>query len=371
MLTSALQLLDLGQSLWLDYVDRALLASGRLRQMVELGLRGVTSNPTIFHRAITGGGDYDDTIRELLSADPALETSTLCEWLMIQDVQMAADVLQPVYETSKGVDGFVSLEVSPRLAYDADGTIAQARHLWKAVHRPNLMIKVPATREGLIAIEALTAEGINVNVTLLFGIARYDVVITAFLNGLAHNAEAQGITSVASFFVSRIDTKVDARLDELGSSDALALRGRIAIANAKLAYGLFRERIEEEPYSAQRRRGARLQRLLWGSTSTKNPDYPDLLYVDSLIGRDTVNTVPLDTFDAFFDHGTVRETLTEGLDKASRDLEQLGAVGIDLDEVTGELEKEGIEKFAESYDLLLQALDEKRETLRQRRSGGA
>lgn len=359
-MSHARQLLEFGQSLWLDYIDRDLLTHGGLRALVARGIRGVTSNPSIFEKAITGGDAYDEPLRALLHERPDLDAERLYERLVIEDVQQAADVLGPVYRESGGGDGYVSLEVAPRLAHDTGATIDQARRLWRTVARPNLMIKVPATRAGLGAIETLTAEGINVNVTLLFAVTRYEEVVAAFLRGLARNPHPERIGSVASFFVSRIDSKVDPRLDKIGSDAAKALRGRIAIANARMAYRSFRRLIEREEYAAQRRRGARLQRLLWGSTSSKDPAYPDLIYVDNLIGPDTVNTVPPDTFDAILDHARPQASLESDDADAHNALAQLPDLGIDLDAITRELEDEGIVKFARSYDALLAALAAKR-----------
>lgn len=359
-MSNMLALYQYGQSMWLDYIDRGLLLDGGLARLVEEGLRGVTSNPTIFHKAISGGDQYDGAIRDLLQADPQMDAETLYEWLAIQDVQLAADILRPVYESSDGADGFVSLEVSPHLARDTAGTIDAAHHLWRAVDRPNLMIKVPATVEGLPAVERLIGAGINVNATLLFSVARYEEVAGAYVRGLERHPEPERVASVASFFVSRIDGKVDSMLDALGTPEARRLKGRAAIANAKMAYQRFRALTRRQAFRDQVARGARVQRLLWGSTSTKNPDYSDVLYVDELIGPDTVNTVPPQTLDAFQAHGTVALTLEGGVEQARRGLEALSACGIDLDAVTAELEGEGVAAFAESHDKLIAALDEKR-----------
>lgn len=359
-MASILDLYKHGQSLWLDYIDRNLLTRGGLERLIAAGVRGVTTNPTIFHKAITSTADYDDTIRDLLQADPQIDVATLYEWLTVEDVQMGVDILRPVYDESAGVDGYVSLEVSPHLAYDTAGTIEAARHLWKAVHRPNLMIKVPATREGLPAIERLIAEGVNVNVTLLFSVLRYQEVAQSYLRGLAQNPEPRKVASVASFFVSRVDTKVDRVLDLIGKPEAPALKGRIGIANCKMAYRLFRKVLNEEPFGRQRERGARAQRLLWASTSTKDPRYSDVLYVEGLVGADTVNTVPAETLDAFLYHGEVRASLEQDIEVAERDLEALKALGISIEEIARELEEEGVAKFAASYDQLIAALKEKR-----------
>jgi transaldolase len=349
-------LLGHGQSIWLDYIDRALLTGGGLAGLIRTGVRGVTSNPTIFHKAITAGSDYDPAIAEAVRAGRTPDAEALYEELAIQDVRTAADLLDPVYRESGGADGYVSLEVSPHLARDTAGTVAAARRLWGSVARDNLMIKVPATREGLPASETLIAEGINVNVTLLFSIERYVAVFQAFTRGLAACARPERVASVASFFVSRIDAKVDALLAALGTPEATSLRGRAAIASARVAYQRFKALAAAEPFARQRARGARVQRLLWGSTSTKDPSYPDVLYVDSLIGADTVNTVPPSTLQAFLDHGTGRPSLEEDVAGAQQVLARLEELGIDLEGVTRELEEEGVAAFAASYDALLEAL---------------
>ena len=354
-----------GQSLWLDYLGRSLLVGDGLERLVGEGLRGVTSNPTIFYKAIAGTGDYDDTIRDLLQADHEISAGDIYRWLTIQDTQAAADILRGVYESSRGTDGYVSLEVSPHLAYDTEGTVEAARHMWRAVARPNLMIKVPATLEGLPAIERLIAEGINVNATLLFSVSRYQAVAEAYIRGLVLNPEPGRVASVASFFVSRIDTKVDAILDEIGSAKALRLKGKIAIASAKAAYSRFKALIETEAFVRQQARGAHVQRPLWASTGTKNPQYSDLMYVEGLIGPITVNTVPPDTLDMFMEHGEVRATLEADMDAAHHDLAELQTLGVDLDPLTLELEKEGVAAFADSYDRLLKALREKRNAVAQ------
>lgn len=351
---------EYGQSIWLDYIDRNLVSNGGLKSLVEDGVRGVTSNPTIFHKAITHGNDYDEAILDLIQADHEIDDETLYQWLAIQDIQMAADALQPVYESSKGTDGFVSLEVSPHIAYDTDKTIEAAQHLWRSVNRPNLMIKVPGTAPGLRAFERLISEGINVNVTLLFSVDRYREVTAAHIRGLSKNPNPEKVASVASFFVSRVDTKVDAALDQTGSKDAQLLKGKIAIANAKMAYQHFLKVTKSINFETERKRGAKLQRPLWASTSTKNPYYSDVLYVDQLIGSDTVNTVTPATLEAFQVHGELRNSLEGDIDIAQRHLKALTAFGIDLATITDELEKEGVQKFADSYDQLLAALKEKR-----------
>ncbi|MGD9000635.1 MAG: transaldolase [Granulosicoccaceae bacterium] len=354
---------EYGQSIWLDYIARNLLIDGGLRALVAEGVRGVTSNPTIFQKAIANGTSYDDAISELLHIDNELDDEILYEWLIIQDAQMAADILDPVYDSSGGDDGFVSLEVSPHLAYDTDATIDAARHLWRAVDRPNLMIKVPATVPGLLAIEHLIAEGINVNATLLFSVTRYKAVAEAYIRGLSSNASPEKVASVASFFVSRVDSKVDAALAEIATKEAQALQGKIAVANVKMAYQHFKEIISSTHFETERRRGARPQRPLWASTSTKNPAYSEVLYVEQLIGPKTVNTVPPETLDAFQVQGDLRNTLEVDVDAARRELNALDALGIDLAQITQALEKEGVQKFADSYDQLLAVLKEKRRSI--------
>ncbi len=350
-----------GQSMWLDNINRDLVVNDGLRRLTEIGLRGLTSNPTIFHKAIADSQDYDATIRDLIQADHKVDEHTLYEWLTVQDVQMAADVLRPVYDSSEGDDGYVSLEVSPHLAYDTRGTIERVHHLWKRVGRPNVMIKVPATKEGLPAIEQLIGEGININVTLLFSVPRYEEVAHAYIRGLAKCADPKPVASVASFFVSRVDTKLDPVLEKMGTPQAKALLGRVAIANAKVAYRRFQEIFfGSGEFEAQRQRGARVQRLLWGSTSTKNPAYRDVMYVEELIGPHTVDTVPSDTLDAFLAHGQIRPSLEADAQQASRSLETLPELGIDYDRVMQTLEQEGVQKFTDSYDALLEALKKKR-----------
>ena len=348
-----------GQSIWLDYIDRNLLDNGGLRRLVDSGVTGVTTNPTIFHKAIAGTGDYDKSIRKLLQRDHEIGPVELCESLMVADVQAAADVLRSVFDRTGGRDGYVSLEVPPDLAHDEAHTVATAHRLRDAVERPNVLIKVPGTAEGVRAFERLTAEGVSVNVTLLFAVSRYEEVVRAWARGLARNRNPQAIASVASFFVSRVDSKVDKRLEGVTAPDAQRLKGRIAIANAKLAYRRFHELLAEPDIARQLERGARPQRPLWASTSTKNPAYRDVLYIESLIGPDTVNTVPPETLDAFLNHGEARNTLEQEADAAQRDVAALAAHGIDLDAVTRELESEGVTAFRDSWDKLLASLKEK------------
>ncbi|MEW5755328.1 MAG: transaldolase [Pseudomonadota bacterium] len=364
-----LELLEHGQSLWLDYIDRNLVINGGLKALVDEGLRGVTSNPTIFHKAVLTGEEYDEQIRELVAADHEIDELLLYRWITLQDIQMTADILRGVYDSSGGEDGYVSLEVPPDIAHDTIATVRTAQQLWNEIQRPNLMIKVPATREGLPAIERLLAGGINVNVTLLFSTARYEEVLQAILRGLTANPEPRFVATVASFFVSRIDSKIDPLLAQTGSAEALALQGRIAIANAKMAYQIFKRFCQSAAYKEQRNRGARIPRLLWGSTGTKNPAYSDVLYVEQLIGPHTVNTVPPGTLDALLHHAEIRSTLDADLEAARRDLAALQKLGIDLAAVTQQLEVEGVASFADSYTKLLAALKHKCLTATQRFAG--
>jgi transaldolase len=350
-----------GQAVWLDFIERDLVTGGGLARLVaDDGIRGVTSNPSIFQQAITSSGAYDDQLPELLEERPDRPTEELYEALAITDIQLAADVLRPVYEAEDGGDGFVSLEVSPHLAHDAAETVAEARRLWREVDRPNLMIKVPATAAGVPALEELIAGGVNVNSTLIFSLDHYQAVVGAYLRGLERTPDPSRVGSVASFFVSRVDTKVDARLEEIGSDVALALRGTAAVANAAQAYRRFEEIFRGPAFAVLAARGGRVQRPLWASTSTKNPDYPDVKYVEELIGPETVNTIPTSTLDAFRDHGRPRPSLKQQMTEADRILDRLRQVGIDLSEVTDELQVEGVDAFARSYDQLIAALDETR-----------
>jgi transaldolase len=364
------QLRTLGQSVWLDTIQRGMLDSGELERLRDEGVSGITSNPTIFEQAITRSADYDRAIREMASIRPRRSATDVFYALAVDDIRRAADVFRPVFEESGRRDGMVSIEVSPGLAHDVAGTIAEARGLWERIDRPNLMVKVPATAEGLPAIERLTADGVNVNVTLLFSVDRYRDVIAAYLAGLearlGRGLAIDGIVSVASFFVSRIDVKVDKALDRLAAQEegdrrdaVLALRGKAAIANAKLAYQEMRRAFGAGRFERLRAAGGGIQRLLWGSTGTKNPAYSDVLYVDSLIGPDTVNTVPLATYRAFQDHGSPRATIETDLEGARSTLDALARHGLDLAAVTRELEAEGVAAFQESFRGLLAALDRK------------
>lgn len=364
------QLLQCGQSVWLDSISRDLIKSGQLQHLVTGDkLHGLTSNPTIFEQAIGHSDAYDNALRQLLGANEKQTEKTLFEALAIEDIRMAADVLRPVYDETHGGDGYVSLEVSPHLARDTGGSIAEAKRLWQAVERPNLMIKIPATPEGIPAIEQLISEGINVNVTLMFSLRHYEAVARAYIMGLerrdAYSPGGNKIwpVSVASFFVSRVDNVIDPMLEKIGTQEALALRGKIAIANAKLAYQRFRETFYGEPFDSWRKKGVHVQRPLWASTSTKNPAYSDVLYVEELVGPDTVNTLPLKTLEAFRDHGRASETLGKGLAQAEADVAQLKKLGIDLNAVTEKLQNDGVDSFAASYDKLLASLKKKRQEI--------
>ena len=356
-----------GQSIWLDYIRRDLITGGELDRLISQGIRGVTSNPSIFEKAIAGSRDYDTDLARYIEADACIAPSSLFDRIAVDDIQQAADTLRPVYDSTEGADGYVSLEVSPNLALETEATVDEARRLWKAVDRPNLMIKVPATAEGLPAVEQLISEGINVNVTLLFSLEHYEDVANAYLRGLERAPDPSGIASVASFFVSRVDTTVDRMLEAIGSPEALTLLGTIAVANAKVAYRRYQELFEGPSFDELRSRGARPQRVLWASTGTKNSSYSDVLYVEELVGPNTVNTVPPATLAAFQNHGSSHgTTLTNNVAEADRALELLADLGVDLGTVTKELQKEGLAAFADSYHQLLQALYEKSSKLRSR-----
>jgi transaldolase len=361
------------QSPWLDNLRRDYLRQGRLRQLVDKGIRGVTSNPTIFAKAIQGENDYDDQFRELLSSHD-VEASY---WeLVITDIVDALAVLRPVHDSSDGVDGYVSLEVAPALAHDTERTVASARRLHERIDRPNLFVKIPGTAEGIPAIRTMIGEGRSINVTLIFSLERYGEVMEAYIGGL-EDAAASGRTdlsavrSVASFFVSRVDTEVDRRLDTLAAQTAdegvrralLAARGTAAVAQAREAYQRFRATFAGPRWDAMAARGAKVQRPLWASTSTKNPAYPDLVYVDTLIGPDTVNTMPDETIAAFLDHGTVTRTVDAGADEARRALARLHELGIDMADVAKTLEDEGVASFSKSFDELMQSLADKANAL--------
>jgi len=363
-----LKLLEAGQSVWYDNIQRSLLKNGEMAGMIQRGeIRGVTSNPTIFMNAITKSQDYDASLLPLTGT--GLSTEEKFFKLAIEDIQAATNLFLQLYQQTKGGDGFVSLEVSPYLANDTASTLAQAKELWKRVNRPNLMIKIPATKAGIPAIADAIAAGLNINVTLIFSLERYAEVMDAYLMGLERRA-AQGlavdsIASVASFFVSRVDTKVDAFLQEIilkGGAQmekASALLGKAAIANARLAYADFKRTFGADRFLQLKAKGARVQRPLWASTSTKNPAYRDVLYVEELIGPETVDTVPPQTLVAFLDHGQVRASLEENLDGARQELAALEALGISMRQVTNELEVEGVKSFADAFTVLLSAVEKR------------
>jgi transaldolase len=366
----------LGQSIWLDFINRGMITGGELQRLVDAdGVTGVTSNPTIFEKAISGSDDYANQLADIRRRSPDLPARQVYERVVVKDIQDVADILRAVYERTGGRDGFVSLEVSPGVAHDTDATIAEARQLWAAIDRPNAMIKVPGTVEGVPAVRALTAEGINVNITLLFGREMYEAVALAYIEGLEQRAMRAGadarlnrIASVASFFVSRIDTKADEQLDQLpkserekappGSEPATLdrLHGKVAIANARLAYQIYKRLFAGPRWAALAANGARAQRLLWASTSVKNPRYRDVMYVEELIGPDTINTMPVETLAAFREHGRPRPSLDVHVGEAQHTLDQLEAQGVSLKAITDQLVEEGVRKFQEPFDKLLETL---------------
>lgn len=363
-----LRLESFGQSIWMDYVSRDTITSGQLEKWItEDGVSGVTSNPSIFEKAIVHSDDYDESIRDLRLK--GMTDEEIFRSIMVEDIQAVADLLLPTYERTEGRDGFVSLEVSPRLAYDTKGTVEEARRLWDMVNRPNAMIKVPATAQGIPAIRELIGEGINVNITLLFGLPRYREVVDAYVRGLetlaSNGKPLDNIASVASFFLSRIDTIIDPMLQEKAKSGtpraatAARLQGQIAIASAKVAYEIYKAILSRDSFRRLAEKGARPQKLLWASTSTKNPAYPDIKYVEALIGPDTINTVPVETLNAYRDHGQPELTLEVDVHRAYHFLNKLVIVGIDLEAITQQLETEGVQKFNEAYDRILAALGEK------------
>lgn len=351
-----------GQSPWIDNLTRSMVRDGGLAALVDRGVRGVTSNPTIFAKAISAGRDYDEQFGELLRAGDGVEDAY---WhMVVADITGAMAVLEPVHTASGGADGYVSLEVAPALAADTEGTVSAARRLDDAIAGTNLFVKVPATAEGVVAVRRLVADGRSINITLIFSLERYREVIEAYLGGLEqHDGDLSAIASVASFFVSRVDTEVDRRLDAIGTEAALALRGHAALAQARLAYALFKASFAGPRWDALALRGAHLQRPLWASTSTKNPAYPDLLYVDGLIGPDTVNTLPDATVTAFLDHGTLARTVDADQDGAPRTMDQLAEVGVDMEDVAEVLEREGVASFAASFDDVIAALTAKADAL--------
>src|ERR671931_2830721 len=356
------QLSEHDQSVWIDFLSRDLLQTGELaRRMENDAVVGVTSNPTIFQKAISSGSAYDEQLMQV--AEEVSDPKEIFLRLSADDIAEACDLLRPVWERTVGKDGYVSWEVDPTLAYDQDATIAEAQRLHEWIERPNLYVKIPATEPGLGAIEEMISRGRNINVTLIFSLERHKAVMEAYIRGLERLVESGGdpatVHSVASFFVSRVDTETDKRLDAIGG-DALELRGKLGVANAKLAYENYLETFSGPRWEALEQQGATKQRCLWASTSTKNPEYRDVMYVEELIGPDTVNTMPEETIQAFQDHGRVAETLTQGVDEARRLLDDLAQAGVDYDGVVQTLEEEGVQKFSDSFDELLDGIRSKR-----------
>ncbi len=366
-MTNIQKLEQLGQSIWYDNISRSVILKGELKQMVDQGLLGVTSNPTIFDKAISGSDDYDEQIRGLVESKQDIDAGEIIQALMVKDIQMACDVLKPVYERTKGRDGYVSVEVTPSKARKTEATIEEVRELWKLINRKNLMVKIPATKEGLPAIEQSISEGININVTLIFSVDRYREVTGAYISGLEKRMKAGNaidhVASVASVFVSRIDTLVDELLEKKGTPAAKDLRGKVAVANTKMVYQAFVEIFKSERWEALRAKGARVQRPLWGSTGTKNPEYSDLLYVNTLIGPHTVNTVPPQTYSAILDHAKPELTVESNLDEARRILEGAEAQGVDMKWVLQKLEEDGVAAFEKSFDGLYANLSKKKKEI--------
>jgi transaldolase len=351
-----------GQSPWLDNLRRGWITGGELERWVERGIRGITSNPSIFQKAIAGASDYDEQFGDLIGSGTTVDDAY---WALVgSDIADALQILRPVHDASAGVDGYVSVEVAPDLARDTEGTIDAARRLHELLDAPNLYVKIPGTAEGLSAIRQMISEGRSINVTLIFGLDRYEEVIEAYLSGLeACEGDLSGVSSVASFFISRVDTEVDRRLEAIGTDEALALRGQAAVAQAQEAYQRFLARFSGPRWEALAARGARVQRPLWASTSTKNPAYRDTLYVDELIGPDTVNTMPDDTIAAFDDHGTVARTVDADPDSARRVLQRVAEAGVDFDDAGRTLEEQGVSAFAKAFDELLETLSVKADEL--------
>jgi transaldolase len=360
--TSIERLGEFGQSVWLDYISRSLMKSGRLKEFIALGLMGMTSNPTIFDQAIKSGSDYDDQIRELHGQGKSL--FEIYDDLTTTDIQAAADIFMPIYERTQGLDGYVSLEINPQLAYKTEETIEEGKRLAQKVNRPNVMFKVPATDAGYGAIQALLSEGVNVNVTLIFSLGQYQKTAAAYMEGIKrliqNKGDAQRVRSVASVFVSRIDTAADNLLDQLqGTQETAPLKGKTAKANANIIYREYVQLFFEGAFKQLKKEGASIQRLLWGSTGTKNPAYSDIKYVAELIGKNTVNTVPEKTFHAFLDHGVVQETLTADIDDAKGIIASLDELGIDINAVCAQLLADGVVAFERSFVSLLDAIEKK------------
>lgn len=358
-MTKLHELQDQGQAVWMDYIRRDLMQSGELAEWIDKGLRGMTSNPSIFQKAIANSDIYAEQIRELTLQDKTPQE--IYEAIAIADIQAAADGLRDVWQESGFVDGYVSLEANPHLAHDTQGTIDEIHRLRERVNRPNVMYKIPATEEGIPAIQQLLSEGINVNITLMFSMDHYEAVANAYIDGLREYSDNGGdvssVASVASFFISRVDVLLDPQVEEKGAAD---LKGKLGIANAKLVYQRFEELFSSEDWKYLAERGAKVQRPLWASTSTKDPSYPETLYVDNLIGPHTVNTLPVDTIESFMDHGTVARTVDADLDAAREQLARAADLGIDMNEVGEELQVQGVEKFNKPFDSLLATIEEQR-----------
>lgn len=371
-MTNLHKIAQLGQSIWIDNISRGMIQRDELKQMVDQGLLGVTSNPSIFEKSITGSNDYDGQIRALVEINPNIDAGDLIQELMIEDIRNACDILKPVYDKTGGGDGFVSIEVTPRKAHDTEETIEEVRLLWDRIERPNLMVKIPATDEGLPAIEQMIYEGRNINVTLIFSVERYKQVADAYIAGIERRAKEgksiDHVSSVASVFVSRIDTLVDSLLEkkveevpeELEKEQYKNLMGLAAVANSKLVYQAYKEKFTGKRFEQLTTRNARVQRPLWGSTSTKNPAYDDLKYVTTLIGPDTVNTVPPNTYQAILEKAKAKRTIEQDVDKARSQIEELKQAGIDVDWVMKKLENDGVAAFEKSFDGLYEKLEEKK-----------
>jgi transaldolase len=364
--TPVKQLGEVGQSVWLDYISRSLLKSGRLKELIGLGITGMTSNPTIFDKAINSGSDYNNQIQKLQRQGKS--TFEIYDDITIKDIQDAADLFRPTYDKTKGLDGYVSLEINPKLAYNTQETIKEGKRLATKVNRPNVMFKVPATDAGYKAISALLAEGINVNVTLIFSLEQYKKTAAAYLEGikilLQNKGDARSVRSVASVFVSRIDTAVDKLLDQLqGQAEAESLKGKAAVANSNLIYRAYTEICSGDEFNGMEKQGASVQRVLWGSTGTKNPAYSDIKYMAELIAKDTVNTVPENTLESFLDHGIVQETITADVGEAQGIIDALYKLGIDINAVCAKLLEDGVVAFEQSFDSLLSAIEKKTQSM--------
>jgi len=362
------QLTDYGQSFWLDNIHRGMLENGDFAKMMqEDNVRGITSNPSIFEKAIAGSAEYDQALSNLISSEEQPDSRSAFFSLAVEDIQKAADLLKPVYDETNALDGYVSLEVSPDLAHDSEASIKEAQELFLRLDRPNVMIKIPSTKAGIPVIEKLIADGINVNATLLFSVERYLEVAKAYIRGLSERHQSgmpiENINSVASFFVSRVDSKLDSLLEPHGEASN-ALKGQMAVANAKVAYKEYLSLFGSEEFATLEKAGANPQRLLWASTGTKNPDYSDVLYIESLIGENTVNTIPPATAQAFRDHGKCEKTLHLNLDNAEHEFAELVKLGVDVNSAMDELETEGVAAFEKSFNNLLQAIDDKMESLK-------